>query len=803
MKAFVERNLSTYMIKLILFSMALVLIACNPFTTPTTGKVKRQLTVNVVNEGAADSVQYVGSGICEIQKTDTYLSVIFSSSKYIGEDRSVPGPASIFSDNIGEHSPELFRFPLTVGKTWTKHGKWNSQVQTIIEGYESIHVAADTFPKCLKHKTVSTGAEADSELEGSLINGTRYLWFAKGIGLVKMRYEYSNGIITEAELTDYTIKGKSTEYFPLNVGSSWTYRWQNDYRDTPIIERVQIDEVGKEPYRMPLKDLKYVVKINEDEPSEIDVHCTLTPEDINVEHMRLHLNGDSAYVYAVIPKGVAWKDDVYTRHYDHATWEFKYYRRNLEKFPFMFNYKVSPKEAEEIWELHQMEWKKKLFPELAPDIREDCIRWHSNLLFLVGGECQNIEVEFELPEGWRVSTPWQAVDKTNYRFTAKNVDELIDKRLLIGQHLETVVKSGKTEITLAISGSLKKHSDLIVDTVEQFLLAYSKLFKGGPKERVLFILNPYKEEGNKRLKGHGSSNIVSIMIDWNLDETTKDEWAPFLGHEVFHVWNGLVALQNFSDRERWFLEGVTNYYSDITSARLSYLSEREFLDRLERACELYLSAPNKFAISDARDKRLSYNGGSLIAAALDLEIRERKKNRKSLDDIMQQMYRKFPDNSIEYTQRDIIRTVNKVAGKDFDSFFEKYVTGKERLPLSEYFNYAGLDVQIEYSEELLTTDYMIDVLKTSLQKEKWHLISVNGVKVDTFADLREHAKTWKSGDELTVTIEENDETLTLPITLSGVVENPPTIRDISVRITKKAEPTKLQRAVLAGILGKD
>ncbi len=804
MSIFVERNLTTYMIKLTLSSMMLVLIACNQFTSRTAEKMKHQLTVSIMNEGVSDTVQYVGDGVCEIQKTDTYLSVIFSSSKYIDENHSAPGPKSIFLDNIGQYSPGLFRFPLTVGKTWTKHGVWNSQVQTIIEGYESVNVDAGTFPECLKHKTVFTGAEADSELKSSLINGTRYLWFAKGVGLVKMRYEHSNNVITEAELTDYNIKGKSKEYFPFNVGSRWTYRWQNEYRNDPIIEKVQVDEVDevdKERYRMPLKDLRYVVKINEDEPSEIDVHCTFTPEDLSVEHVQLRLNGDSAYVYAVIPKGVVWKDDVYIRNYDHAEWNFKYWNRNLDKFPFVFGYKVSPKEAEEIWELHKMEWKKKLFPELAPDIREDCIRWHSNLLFLIGGECKNIEVEFELPEGWRVSTPWQAVDKTNHRFTAKNVDELIDKRLLIGQHLETVVKLGKTEITLAISGSLKKHNDLIVDTVEQFLIAYSKLFKGGPKERVLFILNPYKEEGNKRLKGHGSSKIVSIMIDWNLNETTRYEWAPFFGHEVFHVWNGLTALQTFSDRERWFLEGVTDYYSDITSARLGYLSEREFLDRIERACELYLSASKKFTISDARDRRLSYNGGSLIAAALDLEIRERKKNRKSLDHVVQQMYKQFSNTTVEYAQDDITKTVNKVAGKDYDSFFEKYVTGKERLPLSEYFNYAGLDVQIEYSEELPTTDYIIEVLKTTLQKEKWRLISVNGMKVETFADLRVSAKTWKSGDELTVTIVENDETLTLPVTLSGVVENPPMTRDVSVRITKKAETTRLQRAILASILG--
>ena len=37
--------------------------------------------------------------------------------------------------------------------------------------------------------------------------------------------------------------------------------------------------------------------------------------------------------------------------------------------------------------------------------------------------------------------------------------------------------------------------------------------------------------------------------------------------------------------------------------------------------------------------------------------------------------------------------------------------------------------------------------------------------------------------------------------LSGVSDQPPTARDANVSITKQAKPTKLQRAILAGILG--
>ena len=806
MKAFVGINLGAC-IKLTLLGTILCLIACNFLNKPDADQIKRELTVAVGIENASGSgYNVIGEGTCYIQKTETVLSVMLSSFKrrIDGlESTQFPGPTSIFSESISSrHQSELFRFPLSVGQTWGTTGMWDSQIQTTIEDYETVEIGIGTFLKCLKHKVVFTGAEADTELEKVLFNGTRYLWFAKGVGLIKMRYEHSNGVITEAELIDYGVPGKSKAYFPLDIGARWKYRWQNDYSDGPIIEIIQIDEVGK-VHQMPLEDARYVVKINAEEPGDIDVRCTLTPENPNVEHIKLRLDGDSAYVYAVIPNGFAWRDDVYTSDYDHAMWRFKYFHRNLPKLPFVFNYKVSLKEAKRTWELYKGKWVKKQYPTRVPDVREDCIRWHSSLLFLVGGDCRNIEVEFELPEGWRVSTPWQRIGNTGHRFVVKDQDELIDSRLLIGQHLETVVKSGKTEVMLAISGSLKAHEDVMSDTVGKFLHAYSRVFKGGSKERVLFILNPHLEKRAKRLlKGHGSGRSVSILMDLTLDDATKYEWEPFLGHEVFHIWNGLTALQNFSNREHWFKEGVTNYYSDITATRLGYLSEREFLDRLERVCESYLSAPNKFAIGDFRDSRLSYEGGSLVAVALDLEIRDHKRNGKSLDHVMQQMYRRFGDTTVEYTQRDIIRTVNKVAGKDFEPFFQTYIVGKERLPLAEYFDKAGLNVQVN-SEKLPTADYVEEVLKASLGRDTGvEVTSINGSRIGSLKELRKIAKHWKSGEAVTLSFEENGKPVTVTATLKGISDNPPTESEIVVRITKQAKPTKLQRAILAGILDK-
>ena len=778
------------------------------------------LTVKVKLE----SGQGLGKRDFYIKKTVSSLTIRQSSSRSLVKPTSViEYPTSIFSDNISTSWPELFRFPLTVGKTWTEEGWSNSYLKTTIEDYEAVTCGAGSFQKCLKHKTVFTGAEGNTELKSSLINGTRYLWFAKGVGLVKMRYEHSNGVITEAELIDYNVPGESTDYYPLNIDTTWTYRWHNDYHPKPIIEKLHVSDPEILP-ETSLKETSYVVTIDDPkERGQMRINYRLTPKDPSLEKLRLRLNGDSDYIvqsnmYTPKDSQSTSKNDPFSHSinveprpigfphfndYPYPVWNIKFFKHG-NKRSITLNYEISQKYAENYKAFKAKRYGYESYSRTRPYFRDDCMLWSGDTMFIVGGKTGNIEVEFKLPKGWQILTPWKRIGITGHRFSVENQKELTANFLLIGEHVEVVAKSGKTEVVIGMGGSLKASKDEMQRTVEKFLRAYSKVFKGGPDGRVVFIVNPYEGKGKKRMEGHGRNHSVSILMDETLDPATKHEWGPFLGHEVFHIWNGLTALTPFTSKEKWFGEGVTNYYSDITSKQLGYLSESEFLEWIKNACERYLAVSHEHAIGDDfRDTRLLYNGGSLVAASLDLQIRHLTKNRKNFNHVMQQMYQKFSDNSIEYTQHDIIRTVNKVAGKDFDTFFKTYVTGKERLPLAEYFNYAGLDVQIEYSEELPTTDYVYDVLKASIENETWRLISVDGMKIETFADLRESAKTWKSGDVLQVTIEVNDETLILPVTISGVSENPPTTRDPSVRITKKTKTTRLQRAILAGILGKN
>lgn len=759
-------------------------------------KGKHELKVIVSSENG----EMLGQRDFYVDKTKRHLGLRQSSSRQgIKSSQTVPNTTSLFFGMIGYfYGVEIFKFPITVGKSWTYQGPIGSEAHVTVEPYEQVELSTGTYQKCLKHKTVFKGESSDTDTDTDLVNGTRYLWFAKGVGLVKMRYEHSNGTVTEAELIEYSVQGKSEEYLPLNLDTTWTYKWQNDYFK-PIIEKIKVVEAGS-GHETPFQKAQYTVIISDDQPGEAQVVCKLTPKKLSGKKIRLRTDGRGYYIPSHTVKIKDSSNRIPNRR--SGNWEYEF--RKPYKSPLTLTYNVSLKHDEETRGYLESREGSKSERDTAtfPYLRPDCTFWTGYHLFIIGGTNPDIEVEFDLPKGWRVSTPWKRLGKTRNKFSVKNQRELTDSAILIGQHAEGVAKLGKTEVMLAVGGNLKTSIDKMQNTTSNFLNKYAEMFNGGPTQPVLFIINPFEDLRMDRLKGRAIGYSVSILMNSNLDEETKHLWGPFLGHEVFHIWNGITALKQFSLKEHWFLEGITSYYTEIASVDMGYITEQEFFERLERTCESYLSSSSDATIGgSSKTSALGYNGGSVTAISLDLQIRHLTENRKHLDHVMQQLYQKFGNIQKKYTQRDVIDAVNKVSKENFEPFFKTYVTGKERFPLSEYFNYAGLDVQIEYSEELPTTDYIIDVLKTSLQKEKWRLISVNGVKVNAFADLRESAKSWKSGDALTVTIEENDETLTLPVTLSGIFDNPPTTRDVSVRITKKAETNRLQRAILAGILG--
>lgn len=115
-------------------------------------------------------------------------------------------------------------------------GDWGARARTTLAHSEKIAVPAGTFSNVLEFKTVVADARCNPTNGATFVNGTRYLWLAKGIGLVRMRYEHSDGVITEAVLLSHSVAGMGDDFLPLQVGNRWTYAWKNGYRQEAVIE---------------------------------------------------------------------------------------------------------------------------------------------------------------------------------------------------------------------------------------------------------------------------------------------------------------------------------------------------------------------------------------------------------------------------------------------------------------------------------------------------------------------------------------------------------------------------------------
>ena len=783
--------------------------------------IKSERNIVLSASAATESGMRLAEGVFDLERTDTALtSTDFGSSGTGGSD---PSPRYMLLYYISHHETDLFRFPIRIGDIWTEEGHWNTRTKTSLEGYESVKISAGTFSDCLKHKTVFTDAEAGSEQRNSLVNGTRYLWFAEGIGVVKMRYEHANGVVTEAELLEYEVPTEAQEYLPLQVGNMWRYKWQNDYRDEAVIETCRVVRNFEKPEDlgnpMELASARYEIKIDADERRVAHVSCVLTPKRNSGETLLLSMSefgtenihdGYERYLRDIsvtnadgekLPQVLLGK----------TRWAIK----TTDKSPVTLSYKVLLNHDEREWPTGQSE---------APYLQEDCIFCPGYALFIVG-EASDIELYVDVPENWHVSTPWQRIGDKGHRFAIGDQDDLMYAYMVLGTHSEKVAKSKEAEIVVAIGGRFKAAADEMQRTVEALLHAYSRVFGGTPKGRMLFVANPYGGKGETC--GGVSGHSISVLMGGSLDETSKNFWVPLVAHEICHIWIG-TAIDFFDEQEYWFMEGFTDYYSRIISVQLGLLSEGDFLKNLGRSCESYLGQVGKLSLRRAGEAKMAnsglvYRGGGLVAAALDVQIRKLTHvsidaGQKSLDDVMKQMYQEFGTTGEKYTIDDVIRIVTDVADKNFEPFFRKYVSGTEKLPLAEYFGEAGLDVQIE--EELPDLGYVFkemlgirsltqtpagDVIidKSPAYQDGDHLAAINGTPVNSFSDIAKLAKRWKSGDVVELTLGREGTEMILPVTLGGdASKKPPLEADtIGVTITKSADSTESQRSIWSEILG--
>ena len=265
--------------------------------------------------------------------------------------------------------------------------------------------------------------------------------------------------------------------------------------------------------------------------------------------------------------------------------------------------------------------------------------------------------------------------------------------------------SAHYNVALATNGSWSKvEMDSLVFYLGQIVHAETDFFHNTPFENYTFeIVAPtlmhMPSFAQGALEHSNSSDYLLMDMSWPL---FKRSFLPIFSHEFFHLWNvkrihsNLLGPFDYTRRvmttSLWMAEGITEYYAHTLLARYGIIPpERLYEDIAEWRKEMAMSPEDakkksleQLSIDESTfnmdEATLFYSRGPLVAMMLDIEIRSRTNNQKSLDDVMRALLTDA-ERGKTYNENDLIGLVEKYSGVDLTDFYNRYIHGPIRCPL--------------------------------------------------------------------------------------------------------------------------
>lgn len=428
--------------------------------------------------------------------------------------------------------------------------------------------------------------------------------------------------------------------------------------------------------------------------------------------------------------------------------------------------------------------------------------------FIPGLEKSAIEVEILPPRSdWQVSCTLPTVSDKSNTYIAKDFDTLVDSPFEIGtQRIYDFEVLGKPH-QLAIWGEGNANPDKIIADTQKIIEVEANLFDGLPYEKYLFLLH-LSASGFGGLEHKDSCSLNYPRLGFR----AKDKYVRFMqlvAHEFFHLWNikriRPKALEQFDYEAEnyttslWFSEGTTSYYDMLLPLRAKIYDSKVFLDNLGKEITRYLNIPGRKVQplsessfdawiklyrrdSNSDNSQISYYlKGEMVSLLLDLLIRDRHNNQRSLDDVMRQMWQRFGKEEIGFTPEQLLEVIESVAQTDLSEFFQRYLDGTEELPFDRYLEpfglhlqsisedetipYLGIRVQSEHGKEIVKFSEANSPAAIAGIDPDDELLAIDGIRVGA-EQLSDRLKDYRVGDTVEVSIFHQDRLHNLAVKLA-------------------------------------
>jgi predicted metalloprotease with PDZ domain len=340
------------------------------------------------------------------------------------------------------------------------------------------------------------------------------------------------------------------------------------------------------------------------------------------------------------------------------------------------------------------------------------------LMYVPARRAEDTTVRFDnLPHGWRTATELPRAGAAN-AYAAPSYDQLVDAPVEAGKFDEFEFDSDGAHLRVVVDSDGQWSRRTLEDGLRR-ITDYELRLMGGPpfdppQREYLFIFHLGRED-DQQAGGMEHANSTAIAM------RSVDSAIPIAAHEFFHVWNvkrirpeSLEPIDYTKEqytRALWFAEGVTSAYASYTLVRTGLWTKDRFYadlaseigDLQSRPAREWQSAEESSldawfekydGYGDPQRSISYYDKGQILGVMLDLAIRDATDNHKSLDDVLRRMNMEYAQQGKFYDDSEGIRAVvEEVAGRSFEDFFRRYVSGTDEIPYDDFLGIAGLHLK--------------------------------------------------------------------------------------------------------------
>ncbi len=312
------------------------------------------------------------------------------------------------------------------------------------------------------------------------------------------------------------------------------------------------------------------------------------------------------------------------------------------------------------------------------------------------------EIEVELPEGWRAVSGNRRTAGND--FASANVATTV---IYVGEELvHTGVGSAAPKLSLALDGKWNFTRSEAIESAKEIFSQYRTLFDSYLQDEtnIAFMKFPIAVGTGEWEAETRGANITIVSSDMPFDTQSRQRMHEQLRHEMFHLWipNGV----NLSGNYDWFYEGFALYQSLKIGVASNRIRFDDFLDTLGRALAADRMHSNGVNLIDASKNRFGganstvYARGMAAAFLCDLVILERSKGKRSIENILREIYQKHHGSNVRMDGNDAVLAVFG-SYPELKPIVDRYIKGGEKAAADVHFRAAGIEVRNQNAVTIL------------------------------------------------------------------------------------------------------